>query len=184
MDLEQMEVEEEETKLEALQTSPYPFPAFLHPHQAVAGTQVDLSAIPSSSNSSTPFQLLHNHPTHHHLLQHHQQQNLLLLAEQEERDSTLLWDSWLAYLATHLSPEEWESYWALYLNSYGLGSLPPHLLPFFAPALFRDHSPYGWCLLATKFPDTPYPRGRVILLKREGGLGWPLFAQLDRGGPS
>uniref|UniRef100_A0A7E4VJ93 Uncharacterized protein n=1 Tax=Panagrellus redivivus TaxID=6233 RepID=A0A7E4VJ93_PANRE len=44
---------------------------------------------------------------------------------------TLFWDHWMCLLATHLTPEQWQSYWQNYAAIFGLNSLPLHLFSFF-----------------------------------------------------
>ncbi|CAJ0594360.1 unnamed protein product [Cylicocyclus nassatus] len=52
------------------------------------------------------------------------------------------WEQWLCYLASSLTPSQWQGYWAAHAAVFGLGALPVHLCSFFNPTEVRtdeDH---------------------------------------------
>ncbi|XGW22563.1 hypothetical protein V3C99_005075 [Haemonchus contortus] len=50
------------------------------------------------------------------------------------------WEQWLCYLASSLTPHQWQGYWAAHTAVFGLGALPVHLCSFFNRSMFRDES--------------------------------------------
>ncbi|EYC34252.1 hypothetical protein Y032_0001g327 [Ancylostoma ceylanicum] len=59
------------------------------------------------------------------------------------------WEQWLCYLASSLTPHQWQGYWAAHAAVFGLGALPVHLCSFFNRPVVRDelldrrHLEYG-----------------------------------------
>ncbi|KAK6731912.1 hypothetical protein RB195_008018 [Necator americanus] len=51
---------------------------------------------------------------------------------------TASWEQWLCYLASSLTPHQWQSYWAAHAAVFGLGALPVHLCSFFNRPMVRD----------------------------------------------
>lgn len=50
------------------------------------------------------------------------------------------WEQWLCYLASSLTPHQWQGYWAAHTAVFGLGALPVHLCSFFNRAMLRDEA--------------------------------------------
>uniref|UniRef100_A0A0K0DCE8 Pecanex-like protein n=1 Tax=Angiostrongylus cantonensis TaxID=6313 RepID=A0A0K0DCE8_ANGCA len=49
------------------------------------------------------------------------------------------WEQWLCYLASSLTPQQWQGYWAAHVAMFGLRALPVHLCSFFNQSIHSNH---------------------------------------------
>ncbi|VDM99572.1 unnamed protein product [Onchocerca ochengi] len=60
--------------------------------------------------------------------------------------NSLAWDQWLCFLATTLTPAQWQLYWMNYLVLFGTLGLPQHLVNFFTSTATFNFSPRSYLL--------------------------------------